>query len=346
MRALVKHTAGIGGVDLLDRPRPSPGRGQVLIDVAFAGVCGTDRSALDGHSTLLIPRTLGHEASGVIADLGPEVRRADLAVGDRVTFETDAYLCGSCRYCRTEQYQRCPYRKGIGTTADGALADSLCMPELAVHKLPDGVSLLGAALTEPLAIAVHAVIERSPSVAGEVVLVTGPGAIGALTSAVATQVGASVVLIGRERHRPALDAALARGIAGHVLNSDHDDIGEFVRELTGGYGAHLGYECSGANSWPGALQPLLRRGGRIVLVALYHGDPALDFDLLVNRELEVVGSRGKNAGSYRTALQLMADGRVDPESFIHEVLPLEEWRQGLDLVSRGRKVVFRIGGQI
>ena len=344
MRALVKHTAGAGGVDLLDRPRPTPGPGQVLIDVAFAGVCGTDRSALDGHLTGLIPRTLGHEASGVIAELGPDLRRTDLAVGDRVTFETDAYLCGTCRYCRVEQYQRCPYRKGIGTTADGALADSLVMPELAVHRLPDGVSLLGAALTEPLAIAVHAVIERSPSLAGELVLVTGPGAIGALTSAVATQVGATSVLVGRERHRPALDAALERGIAAHTVDTDNDDLAALVAELSEGYGAHSGFECSGASSWPRDLQPHLRRGGRLVLVALYHGDPPLDFDLLVNREHEVAGSRGKNAGSYRTALRLMATGRIDPESFIHEVLPLEDWRAGLDLVSRGRKVVFRIGG--
>ena len=344
MRALVKHTAGAGGVDLLGRPRPTPAPGQVLIDVAYAGVCGTDRSALDGHLKGLIPRTLGHEASGVIAELGPDVRRSDLAVGDRVTFETDAYLCGTCRYCRAEQYQRCPYRKGIGTTADGALADSIVMPELAVHTLPDGVSLLAAALTEPLAIAVHAVIERSPSLAGEVVLVTGPGAIGALTSAVATQVGATAILIGRERHRPALDAALERGIAAHAVDTDHDDLAALVQELTEGYGVHSAFECSGANSWPRDLQPRLRRGGRLVLVALYHGDPPLDFDLLVNREHEVIGSRGKNAGSYRTALRLMADGRIDGESFIHEVLPLEEWQGGLDLVSRGRKVVFRIGG--
>lgn len=344
MRALVKYAPGPGNVELRDVPRPRPGPGQVLIEVAFAGVCGTDRSALDGHFAGLIPRTLGHEASGIIVELGPDLRRCDLAVGDRVTFETDAYLCGTCRYCRTEQYQRCPQRKGIGTTADGALADALAMPELAVHKLPDEVSLLAAALTEPLAISVHAVIERSPSLAGEVVIVTGPGAIGALTSAVATQVGATTVLVGRSRHAASLANALDRGIADHALDGDTVDLGAYVAGLTDGYGAHAAFECSSAHEWPARLQPMLRRGGRLVLVALYHGDPPVNFDLLVNREHEIVGSRGKNAQSYRTALRLMADGRIDAESFISEVLPLERWNDGLDLVGQGRKVVFQVAG--
>ena len=343
VRALVKYAPGPGNIELRDVPRPEPGPGQVLIDVAYAGVCGTDRAALDGRYGGLIPRTLGHEASGVIAGLGSDLR-GDLAVGDRVTFETDAYLCGTCLYCRAEQFQRCPYRKGIGTTADGALADSLVMPELAVHKLPDGVALLSAALTEPLSIAVHAVIERSPSLAGQLVLVTGPGAIGALTSAVATGVGATTVLVGRARHAPALASALERGIASHVVDSDATDLGAFVAGLTDGYGAHSAFECSAAAAWPAALQPVLRRGGRLVLVALYNGHPPVDFDLLVNRELELIGSRGKNAQNYRTALRLMADGRVDTESFISEVLPLEEWSAGLDLVGKGRKVVFEVGG--
>ncbi len=343
VRALVKYAPGPGNIELRKVSRPDPGPGEVLIDVAYAGVCGTDRAALDGRYGGLIPRTLGHEASGVIAALGSGLR-GDLSVGDRVTFETDAYLCGTCLYCRAEQYQRCPYRKGIGTTANGALADSLVMPELAVHRLPDGVSLLSAALTEPLSIAVHAVIERSPSLAGEVVLITGPGAIGALTSAVATGVGATTVLIGRSRHAAALADALERGIAGHVVDVDTADLADYVNGLTDGYGAATAFECSAANSWPSDLQPLLRRGGRLVLVALYHGEVGVDFDLLVNRELELIGSRGKNAQSYRTALRLLADGRIDAESFISEVLPLEEWQSGLELVGQGRKVVFEVGG--
>ena len=346
MRALVKYASGPGNIELRDLPRPGLQPGQVLIQVAYAGVCGTDRAALDGRFAGLIPRSLGHEASGVVAELGPGLRRDDLAVGDRVTFETDAYLCGTCLYCRAEQYQRCPYRKGIGTTADGALADFVAMPELAVHRLPEGVSLKAGALTEPLSIAVHAVIERSPSLAGEVVVVTGPGAIGLLTSAVATQAGATTVLVGRGRHTGALARARERGFTSHTVDDENADLAGYVAGLTDGYGAYSAFECSGAAAWPRRLQPLLRRGGRLVLVALYHDEVGVDFGLQVNHELELVGSRGKNAQSYRTALRLMAEGRIDAESFIGEVLPLERWHDGLDLVAGGRKVVFEVGGDI
>ena len=131
---------------------------------------------------------LGHEVAGVIREIAPDVETS-LAVGDRVTVETDAYRCGRCEYCRKEEYNRCPYRLGIGTTVDGGLADQLVMPVETLHKLPDGLSLAAGALSEPLAVSVHAVIEQSPSLAGEVVVVIGPGAIGMLCAQVAHAVG-------------------------------------------------------------------------------------------------------------------------------------------------------------
>ncbi|MCV7225115.1 alcohol dehydrogenase catalytic domain-containing protein [Mycolicibacterium komossense] len=200
MRALVKYESGPGNVALCEIASPATQPGHVLIDVAYGAVCGTDRLAVEGGHDFHVPRTLGHEASGVVAALGAGLRRDDLQVGTRVTVETDAYLCMRCEYCLREEYNRCPSRRGIGTTADGALAEQLSIPERAVHALPDSVGLLAGALTEPLAIAVHAVIEQSPSLAGQVVVVIGPGAIGQLCAQVAHAVGATVVLVGRSRH--------------------------------------------------------------------------------------------------------------------------------------------------
>ena len=117
-----------------------------------------------------VPRTLGHEVAGTISAIAPDVT-AHLAVGDRVTVETDAYRCGNCEYCLKGEYNRCPYRLGIGTTVDGGLADQLVMPAETVHKLPEGLSMAAGSLSEPLAVSVHAVIEQSPSLAGEVVVV-------------------------------------------------------------------------------------------------------------------------------------------------------------------------------
>lgn len=341
LRALVKYEAGPGGVEVRDVPFPTLSPGHVLINVAHVAVCGTDRLAVEGTHDFHTVRTLGHEASGTIAAIGDGVGRNDLHVGARVTVETDAYLCMRCEYCRKEEYNRCPRRLGIGTTTDGALADQLVMPERAVHVLPPNVSLLEGALTEPLAIAVHAVIEQSPSLAGQVVVVIGPGAIGQLCAQVAHAAGATVILVGRSRHARALEAAAARSIP-YVVDAETQDLATVVDKLTSGLGAHSIFECSGA---PGVVEsslPLLRRGGRLVLVAFFREAPHIDAELVINRELEIVGSRGKKPSSYRTALRFMAEKRVDVAGLVSAQLPLEQWRRGLDRVAKGDKVVFDI----
>ncbi len=341
MRALVKFAKGKGNVALQDEPVPTCGPEQILVKVAAVAICGTDRAAVEGGSDYLIPRILGHEASGVIAEMGAGANRPDLAVGDRVTVETDAYLCMTCLYCRREEFNRCRTRKGIGTTANGALAEYLVIPARAVHKLPDNVPLLTGALTEPVAISVHAVIEQSPSLAGEVVVVIGPGAVGLLCAQVAKAVGATVVLAGRTRHAPQLARAKASGIH-YTVDTETQDLAEFVKTITGGYGAHSVFECSGAGGVLEGIGPVLRKGGRVVLVAFYRTPPQVDVAYLIQNELELVGSRGKAPSSFRTSLRLMGEGFLDLDSVVGASLPLDEWERGLELVSQGVKVVLQV----
>ena len=320
------------------------GPGQVLVRVVASAVCGTDRAEILGKDTGMTPRVIGHEAAGVVAAIG-EGAQTSLQVGDRVTMETDAVLCGTCRWCRTEQYQRCPHRLGIGRGVDGALADYLAMPALALHRLPDNVSLLAAALTEPTAVAVHAVIEQSPALAGEVVVVNGPGAVGQLCAQVARAAGATVIMAGLGRHEHKFEMARAAGIR-HFVMTDVQNLRDTVMEVSGGDGAHSVYECSGA---PGAVEsmiPVLSKGGRLVLVAFYKQNPDINVMDLVQNELELVGSRGKKASSFRTALRLMAEGAINALPVIGKVLPLEEWQQGVEYVGVGEKVVFAIDPEL
>jgi L-iditol 2-dehydrogenase len=336
----VKFAPGPGNVAVQEVPAPELATGKILIDVHAVALCGTDRSAIAGGEGMRLPVTLGHEVSGTITAIAPDVD-THLKVGDRVTVETDAYRCGRCEYCRKEEYNRCPYRLGIGTTVDGGLADQLVMPADTVHKLPDNVSLVAGALTEPLAVSVHAVVERSPSLAGEVVLVVGPGAIGLLCAQVAKAVGATVVLVGRSRHADRL--AIARGLGiHHTIDSETQDVEAFVKSLTDGYGAHSVFECSGGPDVLEGAGSLLRRGGRIVLVAFVTKQPSVDVDRLINHELELVGARGKRPSSYRTALRLMEAGQVDLERVIGARLPLDEWEMGIELVAGGMKVVLEV----
>ncbi|WP_353961988.1 zinc-binding dehydrogenase [Mycolicibacterium komossense] len=113
--------------------------------------------------------------------------------------------------------------------------------------------------------------------------------------------------------------------------------------VTEGYGAHSVFECSGADDVLDTAIPLLRRGGRLVQVAFRRSPRVeVDYERVTNFELELVGSRGKRPSSYRTALRLMQDGRVDVTQVQPRVLPIEKWQQGLDLVAKGRKVVFEL----
>lgn len=342
MRALTKFAPDAGAVELREVPEPEVAPDSVLIEVAYGAVCGTDRHAIDRAGDPWTPRILGHEASGTVVALGDAVDRSDLAPGTAVTFETDAYLCMRCPACRREEYNRCPHRRGIGTTADGGLADLIAMPERAVHPLPDGVSLRAGALTEPLSIAVHAVLERDlASLAGEVVVVTGPGAVGQLTALTARAIGAIPVLVGRSRHRERLDRARECGVP-YVVDSETESVADLVADLTGGAGARAVFECSGSAALARESLGWLDRGGAAVLIAFYSDELRLDADLVVNRELVVCGSRGKKPSSYRTALALMAQGLVRPEDVIGAELPLTQWRRGMELVAGGTKVVFRI----
>ena len=336
----MKYAAGPGNVAVREIPEPELTAGKVLIDVHAVAICGTDRSTIAGQGFVSVPRVLGHEVAGTIRELGPGVE-TDLRVGDRVTVETDAYRCGVCEYCRKEEYNRCPHRLGIGTTVDGGLAEELVMPADTLHKLPEGLSTAAGSLSEPLAIAVHGVIEQSPSLAGEVVVVIGPGAIGLLCAQVARAVGATVVLVGRSRHAEKLALARRLGIH-HTVDSQTEDLEAVVRSLTDGYGAHSVFECSGAGGVLENVHTLLRKGGRIVLLAFFHHPPSPDVDKLINNELELVGSRGKRASSFRTALRLADIGAVDLESVIGARLPLDEWEKGVELVAQGVKVVLEI----
>jgi 2-desacetyl-2-hydroxyethyl bacteriochlorophyllide A dehydrogenase len=342
MQALIKYAPGPGSVELRDVPEPVLGRGDVLISVAAVGVCGTDRLAVEGAEHFPTPRILGHEVSGVVEALGPDTEADGLAIGDHVTLETDAYVCGVCHYCAQGENNRCPHRLAIGTTTDGGMAERIAIRRPSVHRLPEGVSLAAGALIEPLSVAVHSVIEQGPPVPGEVVVVTGPGAVGLLVAQVARAVGATVVLIGRERHAERLAVAKSLGIE-YAVDGDNTDVKALVDELSDGVGAYVLYECSGGTGIVEDSIPLLQKGARIVLVAFFRTPPVIDIDLLINRELELVGSRGKRSSDYRRALRLVADGQVALEPLITARLPLSEWREGLELMSAGEKVVFEIG---
>jgi L-iditol 2-dehydrogenase len=313
---------------LAELPDPHAGPGQVRIRVRAAGLCGTDVLIARGSMSVPVPVVLGHELAGTVDEVGAGV--TDIRLGERVTTETDAFVCGQCAFCRAGDTHLCPRRRAVGTTADGGFADHVVVPARGVHAIPAHVDFAAGALTEPLAVAVHAVAERGHIKPGERVVVIGPGTVGLLAAQVGRALGARVTLAGLARHK-------ARFRLGRELGIDS----AVVLGRAGDLAADVAIECSGA---PRALADglrLVRKGGRVVLVGFYGKPVRVDADRVINSELSLIASRGKRPESFRLALGLMCDKRVDTARLVTHMFPLEQWDAALAVAERsGTKVVF------
>src|SRR5579884_3674902 len=157
MKAVVKTAPGDGNIEVREIDEPATPAGHVKIAVRAAGICGTDLHIYHDEFRSWPPVVLGHEVSGRIVELGEGV--AGLRAGDRVTTETYVQTCGRCRFCRDGRINLCPERRSIGSGMNGGFASYVVVPARNVRLLPDGVSDLAGALTEPLACVVHGALE-------------------------------------------------------------------------------------------------------------------------------------------------------------------------------------------
>ena len=330
MKALVKYASGEGNVDLLDVAEPTPGPGQVKIEVKAAGVCGSDLHIYHDEIAISVepPVIIGHEFSGVVAGVGSGVK--DLGAGDRVTCETTAWSCGRCLQCRLGHHNMCANRKVVGYAVDGCFARYCLANEHQVHLLPDNVGFVAGALTEPLACCVHAVLELTTISAGDVVVITGPGSIGLLCLQLAKTSGAFAVMCGTSQDAGRLQLAQEFG-ADLVVNVEAENALDLVHGLTSSQGADLFLECAGAPPAARLGLEITRRGGQYTQVGLFPGPFELDFDTIAYKELRVTGSLGQRRTSWDRALALMGQGRVDTEGLVRCTLPLTQWREAFRL---------------
>lgn len=332
MKALVKKELGFGNLELLEIEDPKINANQVKIEVKYSGVCGTDLHTYEGKYKASTPVTLGHEFSGEVVEVGENVK--GIKVGDRVTSETTFYICGECVYCKTGHYNLCNKRKGLGTQQDGSFAKYVVARAESVHKLPDNVSYLSAALTEPLACAHHAVAKAHIK-QDEVVVVLGPGPIGLLTAQIAKGFGAKVIITGLEKDKIRLDKAKELEID-YVVNIQNEDVKKLVNELTGGYGADVVLECTGAVPAVKMGLDLLTKKGRYVQVGIFATpEIPVDFEKIIQKELEVIGCRSQNPFDWEPSLQLMSKKHVNAEALVTHQFDIGEWEKAYELIKKG-----------
>ena len=340
MKAIIKTQPGKGHVELADWPEPRPAADEVKLEIVAAGVCGTDVHIVDGHWPCRPPVVLGHEFCGRVTEVGSLV--VHFKPGDRVVASNPARTCGLCRHCCSGNPFMCSQRVSAGYMIDGAFAEYICISAVRCHRLPNNVSLLQAALGEPLSVAVHAVMERTTVHRGDLAVVSGPGCVGLLTALVAKLEGARVIVAGTEKDRRRLTLAREMG-ADAVVDVTRENLADVVRDHNRGEGADVVYECAGVAASLEACWGAVRNEGTLVPLGIYPGTIQTDFNKITMKELRVMGSFGYVWTSWNRCLKLLANGDVDTEKLISHIYPFERFNEALDALGAGLtvKVVLR-----
>jgi L-iditol 2-dehydrogenase len=333
MKALVKYTLGSDNVALRDMQEPVAEPGWAKIQVKAAGICGTDLHVVEDRYDIQPPIIMGHEFSGVVVEVGEGVSVCE--VGDRVTSIPYVSSCGRCDQCRNGAWNLCPERKALGSKADGAFAPYVTVPEGSVRPLPESVDYRQGSMMEPLACCVHGMLEATDVTAGDVVVVMGPGPIGIISALLAGASGALVVLCGTSGDERRLRLAKEMGID-VVLNVDVDDVDDRVKGLTGGLGADVVAECSGAGQAADLGLSLARLRGSYTQIGLFGRPIELDFERIAYRELRVGGSFSSERSSWELASRLLERKEINLAPVITDTFPLEEWQSAFD-AARTRK---------
>jgi L-iditol 2-dehydrogenase len=319
MLGVAKRSNDPGDMALIERATPKAGPGQVLIDVASAGICGTDLHIFKGEYKVVPPVTGGHEVCGFVCDTGTGVDPA--LKGKRVVTETFFSTCGVCAHCRNGRRNLCRERKSIGTHVDGGFAPLLAVPAIGVHLVPEGLSDAAATLAEPLACVVNSLFGEVPHLgAGDEVLVVGPGAIGLVAAQVARLCGANVTLRGTGADVERLAIGQSLGLATSIAGEEPIESERFDAVV----------ECSGhANGISDALIGL-RKGGRLLQMGLIGKPATIDFDLICFKELLVISGFASTPRSWARALRMMHAGTIELERLVSGKAGLKQWRDLFD----------------
>lgn len=338
MMGLFKTAKGPGNMALLEAPVPSPKPNEVLIEIKAAAICGSDIHIRHDTFPYWPPVIMGHEFSGLVVEVGSEV--TGYKVGDRVVAEPHTQACGKCELCRTGHIQLCAAKRSPGWGINGAFARYLAMPEHLLHRIPDSMSDEEAALVEPTANVVQDVLERGRVDPNDFVVVSGPGPIGLLSVMAAKAAGArEVALIGTEADEK-VRLPLGRELgADHIIVAGRQDVVEAIKDLTGGRGADLVVEASGAPSAIAATVHMVRRLGRITAIGL-SGRETIPFpwDAAAWKVCTIIFNLSTGFTSWERAIGLIASKRIDAARLITHVAPLKEWERVFDEVENMQAV--------
>ncbi|MEU7826758.1 alcohol dehydrogenase catalytic domain-containing protein [Catellatospora sp. NPDC049133] len=320
-------------MSVVDVPETAPGPGQVQINVAFTGICGTDLHILHGDMDrrVAMPAVLGHEMSGTVAQLGEGVD--GWRPGEPVTV-LPVLPCGTCVTCAAGHGHVCPRLTFIGIDSAGSMQQRWNVPAGALVRLPDTLDLAHGALAEPTAVAVHDV-RRSGLTADEHAVVVGGGPVGLLIAVVARRTGARVLVLEPSPQR----RAVADRLGFTTADPTTADTTALIGDWTGGEGAAVCFEVSGAAAGVATAVQALAPRGRLVMVAIHAAPREVDLHRFFWRELTMLGARLYSRPDMATAVELVADGHIPAAQLITHVEPLARVGEAFAALESGAGVM-------
>ena len=299
--------------------RPQLSSGDVLIDVAFAGVCGSDLHLYHGFMDRRIhfPHIPGHEASGIVVEVAEDV--TSVKPGDHVVVRPTV-PCFECPACKAGFTHLCKNFRLLGIDLPGCFQETWKVPEFTIHKLPADMSLERSALVEPVAVACHVVQTIAQVREGEQVVIIGGGPIGLLISLVARHQGAEVTVA--EISTPRINFARSLGL--DTVNPKDTDLEELVQDRTGTAGVDAVFEVSGSQAGVNLMTRLLKARGRMIVVAMFHEPVTMDLGQVFYQELRMYGSRVYQAEDFEQSIALIHENKLPLNDFVTEIRPLTE----------------------
>ncbi|MGD0980100.1 MAG: alcohol dehydrogenase catalytic domain-containing protein [Solirubrobacteraceae bacterium] len=324
---------------VIEKEPQSPGPGEVQIEVAYTGICGTDLHILHGDmdARVTMPAVLGHEMSGTIVAIGAAVN--DWSPGDLVTVMPLVWD-GTCPACHAGYNHICHNLDFLGIDSPGSMQASWTVPQGVLVALPPGLSLEHGALAEPTAVAVHDV-RRAALREGERALVVGGGPIGLLIACAARAVGGDVLVLEVSESR----RAFAETIGLRAVDPTAGDLQALVAEWTGDAGADVAFEVSGAAAGIETAIESLAVRGRMVVVAIHPSPPPVNLFRVFWRELTLIGARVYERRDFEEAVRLLSSGAIPAEQMITRVDPLGDVAAAFAELESGRAMKVLIDCQ-
>lgn len=348
MQSVVKHNNKAYELNVIDLPRPTIKKNEVLVKVSGVGICGSDLHMYAGHSGydwISYPLVLGHEVTGKVV----EASNQDL-LGKRCVI--NPYIpCGECEYCLNSQENRCdnnqfflrkepPQSLQFGFRKNGGMAEYITVPEKNVLPVSDEVSVKVAAISEGIAVGLSAV-EKVDRVAGKTAVIFGPGPIGLGIASVL--VGLQIdklVMVGVEGDEGRLERAREIGV--DFIFITNDELIDGLLEFNKGY--DMVFDCSGHYSVPNNAVKILKKGGELILVGISTNEFSLQMDQVVRGEIQIKGSYGVTKDVFQRTLEYAADAKFPFDKIVSSYYDISNVKAAFDaaLNKATGKIVLKI----